>query len=81
MISCQLHDYIEIACLYRYRVSLQLKNGSHVEGVAETTRTTSDKKEYLSLSTHDKTIDADFDEIRALVALTPNPHFNVVEFD
>lgn len=81
MISCQLHDYIEIACLYRYRVSLQLKDGSHVEGVAETTKTSNDKKEYLTLSLNGERVDTDLDSIETLVALTPNPHFTSVDFD
>ena len=34
MISCNLHDYIEIVCLYRYPVSLQLRSGEVVAGTA-----------------------------------------------
>ncbi|MFU5691769.1 Rho-binding antiterminator, partial [Pseudomonas aeruginosa] len=26
-IACDLHDYLEIACLYRYRLLLELEDG------------------------------------------------------
>ena len=36
MISCDLHDYIEIACMYHFSIELTLKNGECVSGVADT---------------------------------------------
>nr|WP_261833361.1 Rho-binding antiterminator [Vibrio ishigakensis] len=34
MISCSQYDYIELICLYRYPVKLELKSGSVVTGSA-----------------------------------------------
>ena len=34
-ISCDLHDYIEVACMYGYQVRLILKDQSTVEGKAK----------------------------------------------
>lgn len=45
-ISCNLHDYIEIACLYGYQVKLTLKNRQSIEGKAVDI-ITADKREYL----------------------------------
>ena len=48
-ISCELHDYIEIACLYGYRVQLELKNNRRMEGKAKNIITTAEKREFLIL--------------------------------
>jgi Rho-binding antiterminator len=31
-IKCEIYDYIEIICLYRYRVKLTLTDGTHLQG-------------------------------------------------
>ena len=33
-IACDLHDYLEIACLYRYRLLLELEDGVRFEAEA-----------------------------------------------
>ncbi|WP_153913538.1 Rho-binding antiterminator [Shewanella sp. TC10] len=33
MLKCDLHDYIEILCLYRYHVELSMKDSSIIDGV------------------------------------------------
>lgn len=45
-ISCNLHDYIEIACLYGYQVKLTLKDQQSIEGKAVDI-ITADKREYM----------------------------------
>ncbi|MBW6454211.1 MAG: Rho-binding antiterminator, partial [Methyloprofundus sp.] len=46
-ITCALHDYIEIACMYGYQVKLRLKNGQIISGKALDIQTSVDKREYL----------------------------------
>ena len=46
-LSCEQQDYIEIACLYRYRVRIRLADGNKLVGQAIDTLTTAEKKEYL----------------------------------
>ena len=46
-ISCELHDYLEIACMYGYRVKLTIKGHQTIEGKAIDTLTTAEKREYL----------------------------------
>lgn len=36
MLSCDLHDHIEIACMYHFSVELILKSGECIAGVANT---------------------------------------------
>ena len=76
MISCHIHDYIEIACLYGYQIKLELNDGSYVQGKALTTLTTQDKRELLKL----ECTEVDLEQIRVMTALTDNPHFSSVQF-
>jgi Rho-binding antiterminator len=48
-INCELHDYLEIACLYGYRVKLTLKDQQIIEGKALDVLTTAEKREYLMI--------------------------------
>lgn len=75
-IACDLHDYLEIACLYGYRVKLTLKDGRVVEGKAVDTVTAADKHEYLAL-------DSEQVETRCLAklkVLTPGAKFSELTF-
>ncbi|MCH4234021.1 MAG: Rho-binding antiterminator, partial [Serratia liquefaciens] len=38
-IDCELHDYLEIACLYGYRLNVELVNGQCFQATALTTQT------------------------------------------
>ena len=80
MIKCAIHDYIEIACLYHYRIELALLNGDITRGRAETTQTRSDKKEYLVLKTDSGEQHIEMDSIKSMQALTRNPHFEKINF-
>ncbi|MDJ0880007.1 MAG: Rho-binding antiterminator [Gammaproteobacteria bacterium] len=80
MISCHLHDFIEIACLYQYRVCISFIDGTHLEGTAHTTYTDKDKKEILVLRLDQKDQNIDLNQIKQMQAITPNPHFNTVKF-
>ena len=80
MISCHLHDYIEIACLYQYQVELHLEQGDRLTGHAMTVETGPDKHEYLLLKTHNRTSKVLLTDISKMKAVTHNPHFDEIEF-
>ncbi len=67
-IDCSLHDYIEIACLKRYRLSLELIDGAEIEATAESTQTRADKTEWLLLCDGERQHCIRLDHI---VAMTP----------
>lgn len=46
-LACDLHDYLEIACLYRYWLRIELYDGEPFEAEAVTTETTASKEEFL----------------------------------
>ncbi len=76
-IDCALHDHVEIACLFRYDLEVELRDGRRVRGRARTTRTGADKLEVLVL---DGGQDIRLDRIARLRVLTPNARFDVVDF-
>lgn len=80
MISCQIHDYIELACLYGLEIHLQLTDGSSHEGKAITTQTSSDKREWLILQQQSARIQVDLMQIKTMQSLTPNIHFDQISF-
>ncbi|WP_020406963.1 Rho-binding antiterminator [Hahella ganghwensis] len=69
-ISCDRHDFLEIACLYHYVITIETTDGQRVTGQAVTTRTHSDKSEWLEFNTDEISKQIRLDHIRAI---TPTP--------
>ena len=80
MISCALHDTIEIVCTFGYEVNLELSTGLILQGKAITTETSKDKKEYLILKNAEELHKVEMTQIKKMTALQPNPHFDSVNF-
>lgn len=53
-IRCELHDYLEIACMRGYLVDIELLDGRQLQAKAITTHTTPDRSEWLEV-TQDQT--------------------------
>jgi Rho-binding antiterminator len=80
ILSCHLHDTIEIACLYGFEICLQLDNKEIVEGKAMTTQTLPNKTECLLMLVADQTVKIEITDILTMQAITQNPHFDLIEF-
>jgi len=85
MISCDLHDYIEIACMYRLPIELQLKDGVTQQGIAMDIAKNANGEECLLLSSDQTDSSAEsslvvLDQIKTMRALVSTPHFDVVNF-
>lgn len=77
--SCDLHDYLEIACMYGYSVKLTLRDNQTLEGKALDTMTSADKREYLVIDTGQKQ-QIELGQLKKLQVLTPNAKFTEVVF-
>lgn len=75
-IACNLHDYLEIACLYGYRVKLTLKDGRILEGRAIDTLTSADKREFLALDSEQ----VETNQLKKMEVLTPGAKFREILF-
>lgn len=78
-ISCNLHDYIEIACMYAYQVRLVLAGQQIIDGKALDV-TSIEKKEYLVLDVQGQERLVDLTNIAKMQALTPHAKFTEVDF-
>lgn len=81
MMSCDQHDYIEIACTFRYPVRLTLKSGDIIEGKALDTQRNEARQESIKLALAGEEILIVLDEISCMEACSDNPHFQVVSFE
>lgn len=77
-LPCQLHDYIEIACMYRYQVRLTLKNGQIIEGKAMDIHSSPDRREYLIIDNNRQQIE--LTQLTKMTVLTLKAKFNEVVF-
>jgi Rho-binding antiterminator len=76
-IECELHDYIEIACLYGYRLLIELVDGSQFSALAVTTRNTREE-EFLVLADSEAASEVRLDRILAITALDAQARFGRV---
>ena len=80
MISCDIHDYVEIACMYRFEVKLVLKNGRTVRGKSFQTAYNENKEECVVLETEYGNEKIVLEQIELMEAITKNPHFEKISF-
>lgn len=77
MISCARHDYLEIACMYKLAISLILKNGETLNGIAQNLIYNEFKQECILLEDQSTIV---LDHIAHMHALVENPHFKRIDF-
>lgn len=74
MISCSNYDYIEIVCLYRYPVRLQLQSGEVIEGTALDTARNQERQECIKIQVNESEQLVQLDTIAYLEVTAENPH-------
>jgi|TARA_B110000977_G_C10893809_1_gene422494 Rho-binding antiterminator len=80
MLHCDLHDYLEIACMYNYRVKLVFKTGATVEGKAMDVKLNDSRKECISMLVADALMLIVVTDLVSMQARDENPHFSLVKF-
>lgn len=78
MLKCDLHDYIEIVCLYHYPLKLTLSSGAVLTGTALTTRYNQQRQECLVIKHYDNEQLVLLDDITLLEVTVANPHLQQV---
>ncbi len=78
MISCELHDFVEVACMYGYQLRLILKSGDTIEGKAIDILS-ADQRELLVIENGEKQ-QIDLTLLAKMQVLTPNAKFSEVVF-
>lgn len=80
ILDCDLHDYLEIACLFHYRVHLALKDAPPVTGTAMTTWVTAEHQEKLKIHTDEGILDIPLLHLRKMEVLTKDARFKEILF-
>lgn len=79
-ISCELHDFVEVACMYGYRLRLILKNNQVIEGKAIDIVNSPERHECLVIDS-DSQQQIELTQLAKMEVLTPNAKFSEVVFD
>lgn len=77
-ISCDLHDHIEVACLFGYELDVTMVDGSNVRGRARTTKTALGA-ESLVIETRSGERDLLLYEVVTISVLTPGARFQKLQ--
>lgn len=80
IIDCELHDFIEVACMYGYQVRLVLKNQQIIEGQAKDIVTTAEKREFLVIENEQGRQQVELITLDKMQVLTANAKFNEISF-
>ncbi len=81
MMSCSNYDYIEIVCLFKYPVEIELKTGEIVTGLALDTVRNDQREECIKLKLAESELLVILDSMVRLTVLVENSHFQEVIFD
>lgn len=76
-LACDAYDYLEIACMHRYQLDIELVDGSHLLGQALNTQTTA-KEEFLLIRTSDGEQRLRMDRLLAITPQEANASFGRV---
>lgn len=81
-ITCEEHDYLEIACTFGLVITIEMIEGEEHVLTPKDTQITSDKVEWLIGLGHPVLTETRIrtDSIASIRALKPNPHFDTVVF-
>ncbi|HQU62631.1 MAG: Rho-binding antiterminator [Nitrosomonas sp.] len=79
VISCELHDFVEVACMYKYQLKLTLKNGEVIEGKAIDILSVN-QQERLVVDDSGEKKQVDLMVLAKMQVLTPNAKFSEVVF-
>ena len=80
IIDCELHDFIEVACMYGYQVRLVLKDQQIIEGQAKDIVTTAEKREFLVIENEQGRQQVELLALDKMHVLTTNAKFNEISF-
>jgi len=77
-LNCDLYDYLEIACLRRYQLDIELIDGQRLMARAVTTRTSSEKEEFLVIEQQGAQQEIRLDQLLAITPQEANAEFGRV---
>ncbi|MCP4969302.1 MAG: transcriptional regulator [Arcobacter sp.] len=81
-ISCDLHDYIEVICMFQYDIEIITTDLKEIFiGKALDTNTDIKKREYIIIKKNDKLCNVPLDIICSIKVLTKGARFSQIDFN
>lgn len=84
ILNCDLHDYLEIACLYQYQVTITLNSGDKFTGTPKTTAAREEgpnKYEVLIFACDNgDTVDVELLQLKSMQVHTKHAKFTSISF-
>ena len=80
IIDCAVHDYVEIACLYGFDLTLKLDDNTTRQGKALDVKLNANRDECLVLEEEGKAHQVVLNRVKSMRVINDNPHFEIVEF-
>jgi len=80
IIDCAVHDYVEIACMYGFDLTLKLDDNTTREGKALDVTVNSNRDECLLLEEKGETLQVVLNRVKSMRVINENPHFEIVDF-
>ncbi len=81
-IKCEIYDYIEIICLYRYMVKLTLTDGTHIQGQFDRTlyvsRNQQKHEAIAGINQQQQAIEVILTDITSIDVLSQNASFSYI---
>ncbi|SDZ65471.1 Rho-binding antiterminator [Pseudomonas sp. NFIX28] len=74
-LDCDLHDYLEIACMHGYRLLVEQVDGCSFEAFGKTTRTSAGGEEFFCLEGAAGPLEIRLDQLLAITPLDANRSF------
>ena len=78
--SCNEHDYVEIACMYQYPIKITMKAGNVLECTALDTQYNSAREECIKVNVKGIDKEVIIDKISKIEVCVENPYFKLVCF-
>ncbi|MDH5480886.1 MAG: Rho-binding antiterminator [Nitrosomonas sp.] len=79
-ISCELHDFVEVACMYGYQLKLTLKDSQTMEGKAIDIICSTNTGECLVIDNQGTKQQIELTKLAKMEVTTPNSKFKEVIF-
>ncbi|WP_426204274.1 Rho-binding antiterminator [Pseudomonas sp. TWP3-1] len=79
-LNCDLHDYLEIACLRGYQLGIELIDGQRLVARALTTRTSREKEEFMRVEHAGVQQDIRLDQLLAITPQNAHAQFARIAF-
>ncbi|MDJ0917946.1 MAG: Rho-binding antiterminator [Woeseiaceae bacterium] len=79
-IDCELYDYVELACMYQYRLRVRTTDGQSLEGTAVDARADGQGHEFIVMRAPGRELLVRLDAITTMETLTEGARVGEVRF-